>query len=206
MNAKVVIIDYGMGNVFSVKNALDALKVESIISCERRAIMDATHIILPGVGAFAEGMESLKNHKLIPLLEDEVLREKKPFLGICLGIQLLASAGEEHGVHAGLGWISGRVRRFVLDEKKYPVPHIGWNDVTLEKGNLLFTDISNPVFYFVHSYHIDVADNSTTAAKCDYGGEFVAAVQRGNIFGVQFHPEKSQKSGLQLLRNFLDHA
>ena len=205
MSNKVVIIDYGMGNVFSVKNALDALKVESMVSNKPEEIASATHLILPGVGAFAEGMESLRSRTLIPLLEEEALRKKKPFLGICLGMKLLATESEEHGSHKGLGWIPGRVKRLLLDEKEYAVPHMGWNDVAPRGECILFKDISNSVFYFVHSYHFDVVDKQTVAATCDYGGEFTAAVQKGNIFGVQFHPEKSQKSGLQLLSNFL-HA
>lgn len=203
MNVKVAIIDYGMGNVFSVKNALDAIKAENLVSSDSYAISNATHIVLPGVGAFAEGMDSLRNLNLISVLEDEVRFRKKPFLGICLGMQLIASESNEHGVHAGLDWIKGCVRRFERDERRYTIPHMGWNDVTSNKGNILFRGISKPVFYFMHSYHFDVLDKKNISSRCNYGGEFVASVQKDNIFGVQFHPEKSQKSGLQLLNNFL---
>lgn len=200
----MVIIDYGMGNVFSVQNALHALKTEVIISRDPAIIAQADHIILPGVGAFGEGMERLRAFKLLPVLEEEVIKNRKPFLGICLGMQFLATASEEYGVHEGLRWITGSVKRFERDEGVFRVPHIGWNEVQPRGENPLFREISNPVFYFVHSYHFIADDKSTVVAVCDYGGEFTAAVQRDNIFGVQFHPEKSQKSGLQLLKNFLN--
>ena len=205
MNPRVAIIDYGMGNVFSVKNALDAIKTQNLISNDPNAINDATHIVLPGVGAFAKGMDSLRSLNLISVLEEEVRLKKKPFLGICLGMQFLSTQSNEHGLHPGLGWVGGQVKRLERDEKKYPIPHMGWNDVAPSEGSVLFEGISNPVFYFVHSYYFDVLDKNNLAATSDYGGEFAAAVQKDNIFGVQFHPEKSQKSGLQVLNNFLSY-
>lgn len=199
----VVIIDYDMGNVFSVQNALQALKAEAIISRDPAVIAQAEHIILPGVGAFGEGMERLRTFKLISVLEDEVVKKGKPFLGICLGMQFLATVSEEYGRHAGLNWIAGQVKRFERDERKFRVPHIGWNEVSPRGDHPLFKEIANPVFYFVHSYHFVTDNEDAVAAVCDYGGAFIAAVHHRNIFGVQFHPEKSQKSGLQLIKNFL---
>ena len=199
----VVIIDYGMGNLFSVKNALEAIGAEAKISNEPDDLRRAEQIILPGVGAFPDGMKNLKNLDIIPILEEEVLEKKKPFLGICLGAQLLATQGEEHQLTDGLGWIKGRARRFQVDEKKFRIPHIGWNDVFPKKDNILFKNVHPPIFYFVHSYHLVPEDQSVIVATSEYGETFAAALQKENIFGVQFHPEKSQKNGLRILENFL---
>lgn len=198
-----VIIDYGMGNLFSVENALKRLGAEVKISNRKEDIQKADKLILPGVGAFPDGIKNLKKLGLVEVLEEEVVKNKKPFLGICLGMQLLATEGEEVKPTKGLGWIAGRVRRFQVDEEKFRVPHIGWNDLILKKENPLFKGIEQPTFYFVHSYHLVPEDSSAVAAVCDYGEDFVAAVQKENIFGVQFHPEKSQKSGLRVLENFI---
>lgn len=200
----IVIIDYGMGNVFSVKNALDVIGAEAIVSDKPGDLGEADKIILPGVGAFPDAMRNLKGLGFIEVLEKEVLKKKKPFLGICLGMQLLASRGEEGKLTDGLGWIDGHVKRFNVNEKKFRVPHMGWNDVLPQKGNTLFKDVEPPIFYFVHSYHLVPKDVSLAVATCDYGEKFVAAVQKDNIFGVQFHPEKSQRSGLKLMENFLN--
>lgn len=202
-NKFVAIIDYGMGNVGSVKNALDYLKIQSKISCDPKEIASATHLILPGVGAFQEGMKKLKAKNLIKILEKEVLENKKPFLGICLGMQMLSEIGDEDGKHKGMGWIKGRTRRFKINEKKFHLPHVGWNDVFLKNRLTLFNKIGTKVFYFVHSYILEPADQSVIAASCNYGERFCASIEKDNIFGVQFHPERSQKSGLKLLENFL---
>jgi glutamine amidotransferase len=199
----IVIIDYGMGNLFSVKNALDAINAEVIISDNPNDLKKADKIILPGVGAFPDGMKNLKNMGFIEVLEKEVLENEKPFLGICLGMQLLASDSEEHKLTEGLGWIDGHVKRFNVDDKNLRIPHMGWNDVNIKKENPLFGAIKDPIFYFVHSYHLIPKDSSVITATCNYGEEFMAAIQKNNIFGVQFHPEKSQKCGLELLKNFL---
>ncbi|MDP3935333.1 MAG: imidazole glycerol phosphate synthase subunit HisH [Candidatus Giovannonibacteria bacterium] len=200
----VVIIDYGMGNLFSVINALKFFNADAKISGRAEDIKSADKIILPGVGAFPDGMKNLKNLGLIGALEEAVLKNKKPFLGICLGMQLLASEGEESGLTKGLGWIAGRVRKFAVDETKFRIPHIGWNDVVVGANGVLFEGIQNPVFYFVHSYHLVPENPAVVAATCEYGEKFAAAVRKDNIFGTQFHPEKSQKSGLKLLENFLN--
>jgi imidazole glycerol-phosphate synthase subunit HisH len=198
----VVIIDYGMGNLFSVKNALDAIGAESIISDNPEDLEKADKIILPGVGAFPDGMKNLKKRGFIEVLKKEVLNNKKPFLGICLGMQLLATDSEEHKLTKGLGWINGHVKKFNVDNN-FRIPHMGWNDVFVKKENPLFGANKTPVFYFVHSYHIVPNDLSVILATCNYGEEFVAAIQKDNVFGVQFHPEKSQKCGLEFLKNFL---
>lgn len=199
----VVIIDYGMGNLFSVANALKFLKTDAKISGRASDLKNADRIILPGVGVFPDGMKNLGDLGLIAALEEEVLKNKKPFLGICLGMQLLASEGEENGLAKGLGWVAGRVRRFAVDETKFRIPHIGWDDVVCVAGNPLFNGIPTPVFYFVHSYHLVPENPAMVAATCEYGEKFAASVRKGNIFGTQFHPEKSQASGLKLLENFL---
>ncbi|MDO8620289.1 MAG: imidazole glycerol phosphate synthase subunit HisH [bacterium] len=205
MTKTVAIIDYGMGNVGSVLNALAYLKVPALVTRNAEEIRCASHIILPGVGAFGEGMRNLREYGLIPLLE-EVRQAGKPLLGICLGMQLLASVGEEGGEHEGLGFIPGRVRRFKVDEANVRVPHIGWNDVSPTADAVLFRNVSPLIFDFVHSFHLVPEDSAVVSATCNYGEEFVVAVQKGSVFGVQFHPEKSQKSGLAVLNNFLNYA
>ncbi len=203
MKQKVVIIDYGMGNTGSVKNALDFLGYESVISREAKDIAEASHIILPGVGAFPDCMKNLRSYGLIDILNKEVLENKKPFLGLCLGMQVLGEIGEEGELTNGLGWIKGRVRRFAVDEKRFRVPHVGWNDVVAtENGRALFDGIDKPSFYFVHSFHLVPDDKSVVAGTADHGEPFVAAIRKDNIFGVQFHPEKSQRFGLLVLKNF----
>jgi len=193
-----------MGNIRSVTKAFKKLNAPFVVSNNAGDIKKASHLVLPGVGAFGDGMKNLENLNLIPLLEEQVLTKKRPFLGICVGMQLLASEGTEHGNHQGLGWIKGVVRRFNVNEKQYKVPHIGWNDITIKKKQPLFEDIENGSdFYFVHSYHLAPDDKNVIAATCDYGEEFVAAIQQENIFGLQFHPEKSQASGIQIIKNFI---
>ncbi|MBI1888690.1 MAG: imidazole glycerol phosphate synthase subunit HisH [Candidatus Spechtbacteria bacterium] len=201
----IAIIDYNMGNVGSVRNAVLALGAEVALSSKREEIEKATHIILPGVGTFGDGMARLTDSGVIPILETEVLEKKKPFLGICLGMQVMAEFGEEGGRHKGLGWIKGQVRRLEIDEKELCLPHIGWNDVVKKTPSSLFENVISCVFYFIHSYVLVPEEKSNIIASCAYGEKFTAAVEKDNIFGVQFHPEKSQKSGLTLLRNFLDY-
>jgi len=198
----IAIVDYGMGNTGSVKNALRLLGAEGVVTRDPKDFARATHIILPGVGAFGDGMKNLEQYDLPALLAGEALEKKKPFLGICLGMQLLADQGEESGGTRGLGWIPGVVRRLRVDERRFRIPHIGWDDVTASPDATLFKGVLPSVFYFVHSYVFDAAPEMV-AATCDYGEAFCTAVEWGNLFGVQFHPEKSQKSGLALLRNFI---
>lgn len=194
-----------MGNVHSVLKAFETTGEEVLISRRNEDLQRAEAIILPGVGAFGRGMENLKKFGLIEGLYEEVIIKKKPFLGICLGMQLLAEESEEFGRHPGLGWIPARVRRFNLSSLN--VPHMGWNNLVIEKENLLFKNLKNsPEVYFVHSYFVDCREPDSVIARCDYGGPFTAAVQKENIFGVQFHPEKSQKVGLRIIKNFVEYV
>ena len=151
-------------------------------------------------------MASLRKLNLIEALNEQVLGNRKPYLGICLGLQFLAQEGFEYGSHQGLGWIQGSVQKIVPNETKYRIPHIGWNDLKIEQTSSLFQGLpSNPIFYFVHSYHLVVEqqDKNLVTATCWHGGNVTASIQQDNILGVQFHPEKSQQAGLQLLRNFV---
>ncbi|MDO8553030.1 MAG: imidazole glycerol phosphate synthase subunit HisH [bacterium] len=202
----IAIVDYGMGNVASVRNALALLGAEGVVTSNPEDFERATHIIFPGVGAFPDGMRELQERRLIPVLEREVLESRKPFLGICLGMQLLATRGEEGGETKGLGWVQGVARKFRIDEKNFRLPHIGWDDVSVSSECPLFAGVSSTVFYFVHSYVLEPQnkDVHVQVASCSYGETFATAIQKENIFGVQFHPEKSQKSGLLILRNFIN--
>ena len=197
----VCILDYGSGNVRSVANLFGFLKVEHVVSNSESSIEAATHLVLPGVGAFGAAMERIREVVPLTKLHTAVLEEKKPFLGICVGMQVLAQSGEEFGVNAGLGWIPGRVRRF--GNHGLPVPHIGWNEVTAQRADSLLGEHERMDFYFVHSYLFEPSESADVAATTTYGESFPSIVRRGNIVGVQFHPEKSQKAGMLLLQNFL---
>ena len=203
MSRQVIIIDYDIGNVASVQKAFTKLGVGVKISSRIDDLETSDYIVLPGVGAFKKGMENLVSFGLLDILHHEVLDKKKPFLGLCLGMQLLADEGEEGGTTKGLGWVAGKVRKFSTDESKFKIPHVGWNDVSPQNNSKLFMNISNPVFYFVHSFHFVPDDVSVVAAKTNYGENFVSAVEKENIFGLQFHPEKSQSAGLEIFTNFL---
>lgn len=196
----IAILDYGMGNRASVQNALAFLGHESVVTQDPMIIGNATHLILPGVGAFGDGMRAIRERGLDRVMAEEIAKGK-PLLGICLGMQLLASKGEEGGLHDGLGFIPGTVKRLTAGELR--IPHVGWNDVAPKSDEVLFAGTEPNVFYFVHSFALKADDEADVIATCDYGSRFVAAVRRGNIMGVQFHPEKSQASGLRVLKNFL---
>ena len=203
-NPRIVIIDYGVGNTYSVSNAIRLLGYKRLrISDKEEEIDNADVIILPGVGAFEACVNNLKERSLIPILNEQVLIKKKPILGICVGMQLLASLSEENGEHEGLGWIEGRVKKLQLPEQ-FAVPHVGWNDVIMKKDSPIFNRNSqNSNFYFDHSYSFN-CDEKYIVGYCNYGIKVTAAVQYENIFGVQFHPEKSQTSGLKLFRGFFN--
>lgn len=196
----IAILDYGMGNRASVQNALTFLGHESVVTQDAATIASATHLILPGVGAFGDGMKAIRERGLDQVMAHEIAKGK-PLLGICLGMQLLASKGEEGGLHDGLGFIPGIVRRLAAGELR--LPHVGWNDVTPKVGESLLIGAEPHVFYFVHSFALVPDDLQDVIATCEYGEPFVAGVRRGNVMGVQFHPEKSQGSGLGVLKNFL---
>ncbi len=204
---RITIVDYGMGNLRSVAKAFEALGCQTLVTSKVQDIQEAKAIVLPGVGSFGDGMDHLENLSLVGVLRQKVVEERTPFLGICLGMQILARKGYENGMCDGLGWIPGDVRKLEPVGVSLKVPHMGWNDVTAKTDDALFASLGpSPCFYFLHSYRLVCADPQVCVAACDYGGEFTAAIHRGNIFGTQFHPEKSQKPGLQLLRNFVGVA
>lgn len=196
----VAIIDYGMGNVASVQKALHFLKIDSKITSNFEEINNSKYVILPGVGSFRQAMENLEKRNLVSFLRDKVA-EGKPFLGICLGMQLLAERGHEDGITEGLGFIEGDVIR--IPESDLPVPHIGWNNITI-KIPQYFENLKDNNFYFVHSYFFNAKNINDVSATVNYGKDLVAVVQKNNVFGTQFHPEKSQTSGLQVLKNFIN--
>ncbi len=201
----IAIIDYGLGNLTSVKNALDFLGTESEITNNISKIEKADKIILPGVGAFGYGMENLKKLGLIEVLHKEVIVNKKPFLGICLGMQLICKKSYEEGEFEGLAWIDAEVIRFNSESEKLLVPHVGWNEVVCNLASpILIGGNREQTFYFVHSYYPDVKDKNLVVGWCDYGVKFAAVLQKENIFAVQFHPEKSQTEGLEILRKFAE--
>lgn len=200
----IVIVDYGLGNLFSVQKAFEMIGADVKISGIAEDIHAADRIVLPGVGAFGDGMDFLRAKGLDQALTEEVMGRKKPFLGICLGLQFLAETGEEHGEHRGLGWIKGRVRKLAVEKQGLKIPHIGWNELMMVRSTPLFAGINlDADFYFVHSYQLDCNDPGDLVATATYGEKITAAVQRGNIFATQFHPEKSQDNGLKLLENFI---
>lgn len=197
----IVIIDTGAGNIASIKNMLKKVGIRSIISNSSEDIVKADKIILPGVGAFDSCMESLKRNNLIDILNDVVLVQKKPCLGICLGAQILGNSSEE-GSEAGLGWIDMETVKF-SESKCIKVPHVGWNYVKPNKEHSITDEIDEDCrFYFTHSYYMKPNKKDLTLLSTDYGGFFASAVQRENIVGVQFHPEKSHKFGMKLLKKF----
>ena len=198
----VAIIDYGAGNLMSVKKALDFIGAESEITMDKARIEAASHIILPGVGSFGEAMASMESRGLVDTVKSAAL-SGKPFLGICLGLQLLFSASDESEGAQGLSLLSGKISSIPKDIG-LKVPHMGWNSVSVKQDGGIFKDIPNDsYFYFVHSYYLGGADEADIAATAQYGVEIQCAVQRGNLCAVQFHPEKSGTIGLKLLENFL---
>ena len=202
----ITIIDYKTGNLGSIQNILKRIGEKSIITTDKNEIATAKKLILPGVGAFDTGMGNLKALDLVDILNQKVLIEKTPVLGICLGMQILSKNSEE-GLLPGLGWINGEARRFkFVDTSEYKIPHMGWNYVRQHKASNLFKDMSSEDrFYFVHSFFFKADDESDILASSTYEIEFTSAIEKGNILGVQFHPEKSHKFGMQLLKNFVDY-
>ena len=205
---RIVIVDYGMGNLRSVLKKLHRLGERSLISDKPAEVAAASKLILPGVGHFGKAMENLKDRGLIEALHYKVLAEETPILGICLGMQLLSKWSEE-GDAEGLGWIDARTVRFNLGRMDRPrkIPHMGWNSFAKERDTILLADIEPAeTFYFVHSYHVVCEDPEDRIMTTEYGYAFTSAVERGNIYGTQFHPEKSHKRGMQMLRNFVANA
>lgn len=199
----IIVIDYGLGNLHSVLGALEKLDYKCKSSSSIDEMEKADKLILPGVGAFGDGMKNLHQLNLVNQLTQLVVKKKKPILGICLGFQLMAKDSSEFGNNTGLGWFDANVRRLEIDPS-LRVPHVGWDELTQVKNSPLFKEIpKDALFYYTHSYHPIVNDSVQIIGTCNYGKPFVAAMQRDNIFGVQFHPEKSQAQGLALLKNFL---
>ncbi len=201
----IALIDYQAGNLGSILNMFKKVGVSVEVSTDPQVIEAADKIILPGIGRFDYCMQALEKSGLIPLLERKILQEKAPCLGICVGYQLMAEFSEE-GDYKGLGWIPAQVRKFRFDTSlNLKVPHMGWNYVRLLKDSAMIASFGEePRFYFAHSYYVDCKDSSIRLLETDYGISFTAAIQRENLIGVQFHPEKSHKFGMALFKNFAE--
>jgi glutamine amidotransferase len=202
----IVIVDSGMGNVGSIVNMIKKIGGMSVVSSEIGIISTAKKLILPGVGAFDKGMKNLLGLGIVEILNNKVLHEKTPILGICLGMQLMTQSSEE-GIEKGLGWIKANTLKFNFKyiQGKWCVPHMGWNTVTVKKADPFIRDIEldHTRFYFVHSYHVACDREKDILLTCNYGFDFTAAFRKENIMGVQFHPEKSHRFGMRVFRNFL---
>ena len=203
----VVIIDYGLGNLGSIRNMLQFIGFDAVISSDKETISKADKLILPGVGSFDQGMINLRERELVPVLNQRVLTDKVPVLGICLGMQLLGLKSEE-GSLPGLSWVELESKKFnPSDPLSFPVPHLGWEYVSFKDvGSRLLTGLNDETkFYFAHSYYVSCKNREEVLLEASYIHSFDASVQKGNIAGVQFHPEKSHKHGMQLLTNFVSH-
>jgi imidazole glycerol-phosphate synthase subunit HisH len=198
----VAIVDYGVGNLLAVQNIIKKVGGDSVISSDRGVIEKADRLILPGVGSFGYCMEQLMKRNLLPILKDEVFVKKKNILGLCVGAQMMTEKSEEGGL-PGLGWVQAQTKKF--DESRVDViPHMGWSDVHFTNFGSLGNGLEESRFYFVHSYHFDFYNQSQVLATANFGYQFPCAFQSENIFGVQFHPEKSHRFGMRLFQNFLD--
>ena len=198
----IAIIDYGMGNLRSVPKALEAVGADAVVSSQPQTILDADSVVLPGVGAFRDCMDNLDRLGLIQVVHKSI-QSGKPFLGICLGLQLLFEESIEFGTVQGLGILPGKVMRFHFDDPSLKVPHMGWNTLTLKKPSPLFDSMDeHPYYYFVHSYYVVPDNQDMVVTTTDYGIPFVSGIQHENIHAFQFHPEKSQKQGLTMLEKF----
>jgi glutamine amidotransferase len=198
----IIIVNYGMGNVGSIANMHKKIGVPAAVSSDADAIRSADKLILPGVGAFDEGMRNLADRGLLPVLNERVVEQKTPVLGICLGMQLM-TAGSEEGSRPGLGWMPGRTVRFRVNGNGLKVPHMGWNTVHPQAPSRLFGGLPVPSrFYFVHSDHVRCDCPEVIAATVNHGYDFPAALEYGHVYGVQFHPEKSHRFGMALLKRF----
>ena len=211
----VAIIDYGSGNLRSAAKAFERMVRETerqdqiLVTSDADAVRAASHIVLPGVGAFADCRRGLYAvDGMVEALQETVIDQGRPFLGICVGMQLMASVGREHGDHQGLGWIKGEIVPLEPDDATLKVPHMGWNDLQVEGTDhpVLAGIVTGEHAYFVHSYHLQAENQAEILATVDYGGPVTAMVGRDNLVGTQFHPEKSQQVGLRLIANFLNWA
>jgi glutamine amidotransferase len=196
----IAIIDYGMGNLRSVQKAFESLGLDARVTRSAQVIQDAGRVVLPGVGAFGDCMANLERYELVEPIR-RAIQSGKPFLGICLGLQLLFTESEEFGTHRGLGIVPGKVRRFPAGSLK--VPHMGWNAIRITKPAPPLEGVDSGAFlYFVHSYYADPEDRSLICTETEYGAPFASSIGRDNLFACQFHPEKSQTVGLNIIRNF----
>jgi imidazole glycerol-phosphate synthase subunit HisH len=198
----IAIIDYGMGNLRSVQKGFERVGREAVVTRDAKTILSASKVVLPGVGAFPDCMRNLREYGLVDVVLQSI-NSGKPFLGICLGLQLLFTESEEFGLSKGLDVIKGRVIRFKLPDASLKIPHMGWNSVSIKRRPPALQDVpDNSHVYFVHSFHVVPEDRGVIATTTDYGMEFVSSVWKDNIFAVQFHPEKSQALGLSILKRF----
>jgi len=201
----IAIIDYGMGNVRSLKNAFEYFGHDVVVTNDHAEIEKADRIVLPGVGAFGDAMTAIHEKNLVDILTHQALVNRKPILGICLGMQLFAKRSFEHGDHAGLSWVDAEVKRIEVD-RPLKVPHVGWNNIQFPSDDWLFAGVKSDEanFYFVHSYHMKCANPEDLLATTDYGFPVTAVVRSENLLAIQFHPEKSQDNGLQVLENWVN--
>ena len=202
----VTIIDYGVGNLGSILNMFKKIGVEAKLTQSINDVIDAKKLLLPGVGSFDYGMKMLNDTGYVEAINQKVLTEKISILGICLGMQLMTKRSDEGSLN-GLGWFDAETVKFDLDTTIFKVPHMGWNEVKVEKPNKLFEHMyDEPRFYFVHSYHIKCNKKEDVLLTTKYGYDFVCGIRKDNIYGAQFHPEKSHKYGMKLLKNFADNC
>lgn len=202
----ITILDYGMGNTKSVLNAFNLLGEKCIVTDKLEEIRKSKAIILPGVGSFSDGMKNIKKKGLFEVLEEQVIDKKKPYLGICLGLEFLAKNSLEGGFCEGFGWLDGEVKHIESNEIENKVPHMGWNDTEILSGEGVYAGMKDPSFYYLHSYYLDLEESNKRfiTGICNYGNsKIVASIEKDNIFAVQYHPEKSQSTGIKLLQNFL---
>ncbi len=204
----IAIIDYDMGNLRSVSKAFEKLGATTVITRDPQVIAKAERVVLPGVGAFRDCMGHIEEYGLVEPIK-EAVAGGRPFLAICIGLQLLFEESHEDGIHKGLGIVKGRVVRFPKPHREarsdYKIPHMGWNSIKRDKDSALLTDIPDgEYFYFVHSYYAECEEPGVTLTTTEYGVEFVSSIERDNLMATQFHPEKSQTAGLKLLKNFLE--
>jgi glutamine amidotransferase len=207
----VALIDYDMGNMRSIRNALRVMTKDVTTVSDGGELGSPNAVVVPGVGSFADGMANLRQRGFIEPLTELVVDEKTPYLGICLGLQFVADHSTERGVHDGLGWINGEVTRLQPESEEFRVPHMGWNNVEIRSNEdeVLYKEFeSSGTFYFVHSYHLspETTDNSHITSTSWHGTDVTASIRQDNIFGVQFHPEKSQATGIKVIENFVDYV
>jgi imidazole glycerol-phosphate synthase subunit HisH len=203
----IIILDYGVGNLASIFNMLRRIGTEAIVTDDINTIRNAKKLILPGVGHFDYCMQQLRTAPFFDLINAMVLDNNVPVIGVCAGCQMLFGRSEE-GIEPGLGWLKGKVVKFnnTKFSSALKIPHMGWTDVQPEADSIMYKGVQEPRFYFVHSYHVEVEDKSCISASAEYGYRFVASVEKDNIYGVQFHPEKSHRFGMQLLQNFVQYS